>query len=458
VLNFSPSPMEETGRSLEPNKTGGSRERGRNGEHADPIYIIWEMVATILALFLGSSKIIKIINYLLIKIKCHTLLYLISRMTDKKTVDESALLAQSGEDVEVPEEVEKSLLMETEEEGALHVHAIPNMDIDKVGAELEDLQVKDKAPEPNPKKKRKCGSMRKRLKKQREMLEKAESGGGIPAATTTGTKLTVPIAVPSTSSGNGIPGYVSFPSPNTIKAGNPSGVFTPREEKGRSGWNTRVPKRTRGSPDTDENVRQPAKRQLTFRDAAEKALKLVVGYSNASSGKVSATDYAVIQDELRRAIDELDGSTQLKIAGVHVIRGNLVISCHDEMTKLWVEGEIVKMSGNKFRVSDWVDVGPQLKVRVWIRETASPLPSILFSRISKQNGNLDTSNWSIVHSEKSGSGYFLILKMDVASAEVIKPPARFYYYTDLLAFRVDEKKKALHLDEAKVGLPSEGGQ
>jgi hypothetical protein len=144
------------------------------------------------------------------------------------------------------------------------------------------------------------------------------------------------------------------------------------------------------------------------------------------------TMFNCICEALRKAIDELHGQTQTRIAGVFSRRGFVEIHCHDETTKLWVELEVPKIRGGIFRAPI---KAPKYIVGVWIREDPLPKINILFSRISIQNNNLNTSDWRLLSATKKGSGNYLALELEAHSAEEVLPPRRLYYYTDVLSFK-----------------------
>jgi hypothetical protein len=198
---------------------------------------------------------------------------------------------------------------------------------------------------------------------------------------------------------------------------------------------SRAQKRALPSPESPED-RKPPKRPSTFRQAAEGALRVFVTYSDTGRGGLNATDYASICAELRKAIDELHGQTQTRIAGVFSRRGYVEIHCHDETTKLWVELEVPKIRGGLFRASNEAPIkAPKYIVGVWIREDPLPKLNILFSRISTQNNNINTSDWRLLSATKKGSGNYLALELEAHSAEEVLPPRRLYYYTDVLSFK-----------------------
>jgi hypothetical protein len=172
---------------------------------------------------------------------------------------------------------------------------------------------------------------------------------------------------------------------------------------------SRAPKRALTSHESLED-RKPPKRPQSFRQAAEGALRVFVTYSDTGLGGLNATDYVSICEALRKAIDELHGQTRTRIAGVFSRRGFVEIHCHDETTKLWVELEVPKIRGGIFRASNEAPVKAfKYIVGVWIREDPLPKINILFSRISIQNNNIDTSDWRLLSATKKGSGNYLAL-------------------------------------------------
>jgi hypothetical protein len=94
------------------------------------------------------------------------------------------------------------------------------------------------------------------------------------------------------------------------------------------------------------------------------------------------------------------------------------------------------MRGGLFRASNEAPTkAPKYIVGVWIREDPLPKINILFSRISIQNNNINTSDWRLLSATKKGSGNYLALELEAHSAEQVLPPRRLYYYTDVLSFK-----------------------
>jgi hypothetical protein len=334
-------------------------------------------------------------------------------------------------------EEEEKMIMDTDEtERADIVEGESNNKVQEVSTAIEGTD--NIVPVPPPKKKKsKNGSYKKKRRaiKAAEALKVSEAVKDIPAA----------LKPPEVRSAN-------FPTPTSSSTSRivtkvrriDMAVITKEESTSEKLARARE-KRERSTPVSE---RQPAKRRPTYREMAGLALTVAVKYKDGrQGGRLSSAHVDAIRAGLRLAIDKIDGPSCLKIASIKNIYGALVIECHDDMTKLWVESEVEKLHGGLFVVVAWAAPSLNKKVKVWIRDAVPPRAETFFSKLSQQNMGFDTSNWLLAHTIKSGAGFVLFLRMDESGLDGIKPPAKLYYYTDLLRFDFEEEKVEVVVSE-----------
>lgn len=359
---------------------------------------------------------------------------------EKKGNEHPPLYGEEEDSQELPplsEEEEESILMETDEavpkgqagedKGADAPSNSHDVDTSK---KVEDKKSPSAQKEGKERKKRKnrpgAVQRRRRKEKQQQAIGARASPAGTPQGSVSHT------------------GSVIFPTLSTPTS-KPKGLLLKRgilipsasESSEKPAQDGEKGKRPRSTPASEE--RRPAKRP-SYRDVVQGEIKLQVVYSADGKGRITPTDYAALNQGLRSAIDKLDGSFCVKIAGVGTRGPHVVIRCHDAATRLWLESEVPKISEGKMKVIDYEDVPLDCKVNVWVREPSPPIAQEIFTKISKQNGGLDTSNWLLVHSFRAGPGFVMVIRMDQSSWKVIQPPHKVYYYTDLLDFDLEKSK------------------
>lgn len=261
---------------------------------------------------------------------------------------------------------------------------------------------------PPPPKKKKSGAQRRKEKKMREV---ARAAGEIGVPPSDGTQRSDPTSFPSPKFKNfyKIPllrreGEMLTPGPNTPQ------------------------KRARGTPESETAVAK--KRTRTHRETVEGAQSLELVRKDGDKGRLSTAELEGIKAHLRKAIDALEGKTLIKMGGIHLIGGKVVVVCHDETTSLWLQMEVEKLGllAVPFNRISRKNVG------VWVREKHPLNHEEFLKKFSLQNGGINTSTWTIVHQKPVGGGLSLIIRMDEDSHENLKPPTRYYYYWDTLDF------------------------
>ena len=344
---------------------------------------------------------------------------LIMTMTNENLTKqmEECLLRDDDVVVNLEEKEEEVLLMETEEGSSK-----------PEGPPLEKIKKKRKS---------RCGSAKMKARRQRARLAKEQ--GGDEGSDTDGQNQATAQAL---NSATPEPRSVIFPTPVGPTPQKRSGLIpkirTNLNQTGRldqtgpaagaGPGDSRASKRGRSNATTPASAARPAKRAANQNAVRiENELLLAVCLADGR-GRLSPTDMINVQIGLRSAVDNIDGPSNLKMGGVRNRNGVLVIVCHDAMTKLWVETEVGKLSEGKFTVMDWAPPALKCKATVWVRESSPPLSKEIFPKISKHNGGLDTTNWMLVRSVRSGAGFILFLRMDEASKKKVELPNRVYYY------------------------------
>jgi len=339
------------------------------------------------------------------------------------------------DDERMEEEVsreEEELLLEDEDEGVDGVFLTPPPPPpSEMNQGEQPLSKEVPSKEGQPRKNLSGAQKRKRAKANRVAAAAAKEGPkeGCPQEPTSGTS-TGGVTTPNRSAAP----LITSPKGET-KAGTYSRNVAP-VMGGDTGQSLEAPKsgkRDRGSPDSGNP--RPRKRIPMTRDLPKGALKVHFGYKDQGKGRVSATDYAGTMAEIRKAIDDLKGSLVVKLGGVKAKGCGFEAECHDEATRLWMEGLVEQLMGGIFRVRTGEEARvPTRTVGVWVREPTPPSPGIFFPAISRHNGGMDTSRWRIRCAMPSRGGHFLLIAMDEESFRRIQPPAHIYYYTDLLDF------------------------
>jgi hypothetical protein len=202
----------------------------------------------------------------------------------------------------------------------------------------------------------------------------------------------------------------------------------------------RAKKRERDTPTSGNPIEK--KKRPTYREAAEKAL--VVEVTLADSSKSMTEDHSIeVQEGLKRAIDEMDGTTRLRFGGFSLRGGRMAITCHDATTKLWIEMEVGKLAEGKYTTQDSTPPKsePKMKVSVWVREATPPQGKDICNKISRQNGGINTTGWRMTHAIQSGPGHVLFLRMTEKEAATIRPPSQLNYYLDVMVFRFHERPR-----------------
>lgn len=198
-------------------------------------------------------------------------------------------------------------------------------------------------------------------------------------------------------------------------------------------------KRQRGTPGSGDT--RPRKRvDEDIRPLPDEGNLVQFVYRDDTMGRFSAVDYSRVMEGFRNAIDELGGSLLLRIGSVTMKNGVMEAECHDEATKLWVEGFVGTLLEGTLKTITCEEArarAPLRTVGVWVREKTAPQAGKFFKSLSVQNGGLDTSRWCIRCANPRGGGHFLLIGMGEESHSRIQPPARIYYYTDLLSFTFD---------------------
>jgi len=69
------------------------------------------------------------------------------------------------------------------------------------------------------------------------------------------------------------------------------------------------------------------------------------GYKDQGKGRISPSEFAETMDEIRKAIDELKGSLMVKMGVVKPTNCGIEAECHDEATRLWMEGLVKGLMG-----------------------------------------------------------------------------------------------------------------
>ncbi len=384
-----------------------------NHLHMDYILYILYNVLYIGKWMDGIVSHIHVLNILLLINLGYELIFCyISDMAKNKNDDE--IIGVDEGDVEVITPEKEAVLLD-------------DMDVDDENHVKGAVSIQDKGTGKKKKRKRKSGAQRRKGKRE------GKEGDVVAVTKSDNSNL----AVPSTSRS------VKFPSPSY----NYSKLYRiPKRVIGRelnknekSKEEPRNPKRGRGTPEEKNKDGGNIKRvqtsiPMSYRSAAERALSVIVHPKDNIKGRISASEYACIQEELRGSIIKLNGTTQIRMGGLKLVGDRVIAECHDETTKLWVEGEISAINGGQFQTSDITDKVVRRTVGVWVREKSRPKPDEFFPTITIQNSGLDTSDWTIIHCSSSNGGQFLLIRMNKASHDAIQPPKKVYYFTDVLNF------------------------
>lgn len=216
------------------------------------------------------------------------------------------------------------------------------------------------------------------------------------------------------------------------------------EDEDVAGPSTRASKRKREGEPTPPSVARALKRakRMAYSLAVGGDLQVVIFPRDDRHRSLTAAEAVHIRGELVKLLDEAPDPVP-RFSDSGLVKGAFRVTCADEASASWILGAALAVPGVNGEPAAYLAM--RLKDMPVLKKASVFIPGavvahgLVLRRLQRQNPDLRTEVWKLLHQESRDTGQLLVLGVDAASREVLERlECRPYYELSRVQFRLSK--------------------